>query len=348
MKRIDPRYQSLYDYDVQQDDDQITAFFKIPKDFDIDIISINCDITESEKSSLSVTIPNEPPIICGSLFAEVIPESVKTLVESKNANGKHDTYFNITLQKKSKFIWPALIVGRHPKTNDIDPKSVYLMYIIKAESPKKEDKRLALDEISYAVDLGLPVAIRVYSGILFEKDEREKGIEMLKFAADEYNDPDAMCQLGRIFFYWKKETKKEGLEYLKKASKLGKSEVNGFIGQILSPFSKFEYDEKDPEEAVHYLQLAVASKKESESSSGTEIVIEEEEEDTGNEDGKEKINDIDDKDEINEYEQELNKILASGIIKSKKSKTATIFAVSTAAILLTVGVALVLHFRRRR
>lgn len=354
MKRINPRYQSLYNYDVDQNEDQITIILKLPNDFEPNSISINCESSESQKYGITIGIPNEPPFVCGALFADVIPETIKTEIENKKSNGKNCKYFNVTLQKKSKFTWPALIVGRHPITDQIDAMSTYFMYILNAESVKEEDQKLAQDEISYAVNLGLPVASRVYAGILFEKDERAKGIAVLKSVADEYNDPDAMCQLGRILCYWKKETRKEGLNYLKKASKLGKSEVNGLIGQILSPFSEFEYDHKNPKEAVRYLRLAIdgdnqiledeeaADEKENETSE-----IEEEEEDKGENPETRLDKEIEIEDERSVYQKELEKILTSGIIESNEKRTKIGVAVTVSSVFLMVGVALFLHFRKK-
>lgn len=355
MKRINPNYQSLYNYDVDQDEDQITVILRVPKEFKTNSITVMCENSESLKCGLTISIPNEPPFVCGSLFADVVTETVKTNVETKKSNGKNVQFFNVTLQKKSKFTWPALIVGKHPITDQIDAMSTYLMYILNAGSDKEEDQKLAQDEISYAVNLGLPVAGRVYAGILLEKGERSKGIEVLRSVADEYNDPDAMCQIGRILCYWKKETRKEGLSYLKKASKLGKSEVNGLIGQILSPFSEFEYDYKDPKEAVHFLRLAIEEEnhdleveEEVDEKEREAPKIEEEEEDKSDYNTETRVTkEFEIENQRNVYQKELEKILASGIIESNDKKIKIGVAVSVSSVFLMVGVALFLHFRKK-
>lgn len=158
MKRINPQLEPLYNYNISQNENQITIILNVPNDFDANIISIDCESTEPQKFGLKVSIPNNPPFICGAIFAEVIPESVKTQIETKKTKKNVYNYFNITLDKKSKFIWPSLIVGKHPITDEIDPMSIYLISIIKLQSNKEEERVVAENEISYAVDLGLPIA----------------------------------------------------------------------------------------------------------------------------------------------------------------------------------------------
>ena len=358
MKRINPHYQSLYNYDVDQDDDEITIILQIPNECENIPISVNTEISPSQKYGITVEIPNEPPFVCGTLFADIIPESVKTHIETKKINRKLKKCFEITFQKKTSFVWPALIVARHPISEKIDPMSTYLMYILKAQSIKEEDQKLAQDEILYAVNLGLPVASRVYAQILFDKDEREKGISVLKSAANEYNDPDALDQVGRILCYWKKETRREGLDYLRRASRLGKSDVNGLIGQILSPFSEFEYDHKDPKEAVHFLRLAIEDENdeleveeeiEEKERKGEFPKIEEEEEDKDTPEDEEprieKEFEIDNERSV--YQKELDKILASGIIEESEKRTKAGVVATVATVCVMVGVALFLHFRKK-
>lgn len=370
MKRINPQLEPLYNYNISQNENQITIILNVPNDFDANIISIDCESTEPQKFGLKVSIPNNPPFICGAIFAEVIPESVKTQIETKKTKKNVYNYFNITLDKKSKFIWPSLIVGKHPITDEIDPMSIYLISIIKLQSNKEEERVVAENEISYAVDLGLPIATRVYAEYLINNNEKEKCIELLKSSADEYNDADSMCELGRILCNWKKETIAEGLEYLKRASKLGKTEINGLIGQILSPFSNFEYDNKDPKEAVHYLQLAINPEIDDDECESEHVDIDieiEEEEEEDKENKIENENEIDIKNENENlihvesekdfesekqrfvYEKELEKILESGIIiDSENNKNKKVVFIAVGSVLLIVGIALLLRFKKKR
>lgn len=350
MKKINPHYQSLYNYNIDQNEDQITITIKVPEGFDTNTISIKCENTDYQKYALTVNIPNELPFICGSLYSEIFPESVKTSIDTKKSKDKNEIYYNIAFQKRIKLTWPTLITDKHPIRDEIDPMSSYLLFTNQSKSATEEDKINEQENIIYAVECGLPIATRTYSKLLYENNEKEKAIDLLKSTVSEYNDLDAMCQLGRFLFFWKEETKKEGLNFLKRASKLGKKEVNGLIGQILSPFSDYKYENKDPKAAVHYLKLALETSNEDdyEDCANVEIDIEIIEEEEDKSDDKETVDDTDDDDkQRNVYMKELQKIIDSGVIEviEKKTKQRIIFACSS--ILLVVGVALVIHFRRK-
>lgn len=320
MERIHPKYQTLYDYDFDQTQDQIMILLPVPIGFDTKTISIKfANSPDNQQLGLRISIPNsEIPLVCGTLFAEVITESMETSLDTTHPKGKYDSFYVIKINKMSNNEWPTLILRRHPITNEIDPKSSYLMYVITGLSDKPEDKRFAEEELAYAVTLGFPLAVRVYADLLFEKGERDQAIQLLRTMADEYVDLDAMCKIGRVLA-WQTETRKEGLKYLKKASNLGQHDVDGLIGRILSPTSGIEYDAKNAKEAIRYLESAIRAN-------------------PGDEAETEKDN------------AELGKILAfefKGEKTGDESYTSTIISLAAVGISLAAVAALFYHFKRR-
>lgn len=354
MKSINPHYQTLYHYDIDQNEDQIIIIFKVQKDFDSNVISIKYENPAFQKYSLIVSVTNELPFICGTLFAEVLPEP-KTSTDTLKLKGKNERYYIITFQKKSKSIWPVLIIGNHPTTNEIDPMSSYYLYTIHAKSTDDEEKRLSQQELIYSAERGLPIATQTYADYLYSNNEKEKSINLLKSSVNKYNDLDSMCQLGRSLYFYKKETQKEGLNFLKRASQLGKKEVNGLIGQILSPFSDFDYDQKNPKEAVYYLQLALDSlnieNDEDSAKIEIDVEVEEEEEVKGNEEIVSENDSIELESEIEKqkkvYLKELEKILDSGVIESIDGKNKKI-AIATGSAFVVLAVLLAIYFKRKR
>ena len=196
------------------------------------------------KTSLKVVYGSDVLVICGKLNSQV----------TGITNEKYeDNIFSFRLLKKDAKSWNILIISRHEETQEIDYQSSYLIYRFMNDYGFNYEE--SIDWLKYS-SLGYLPGIRELSTYYFSKDEREKGIELLKFGVEKFRDPKCMYNLGLIYLN-DSELRLRGFQLLKLASELKYGPSYRIIGQLYSPLSDKEFSNKNGFQALKYLDLAV-------------------------------------------------------------------------------------------
>ncbi|KAH0788990.1 nudC domain-containing protein 1 isoform X1 [Histomonas meleagridis] len=243
---IPPQLYSLYDYEMKQDDENIVIEIKIPANVNSSEIKISID-----DGIISVHYQEHPPLIEGKLSNEI--ESIESVTNQ-------DQILKVNLKKKNTDFWHTLVQCRNPLNNNIDAKSSFTLYVLyDSFGTTFIDKDTALVYLNYSSALGYVPALRTLSGIMFEEGHPDDGISLLKVAGEKYRDPLSLYDIGLIYVHDSK-TRAQGYGYLTRSSELGYRPAHTVLGQLYSPLSKFEFQNKSPFEALRHFDMAISGK----------------------------------------------------------------------------------------
>ena len=249
---IEPTYLTLFDYGYSQTEEAVEVVFSHEKSFNPHSIKFDFDPTSSE-NSICVTIPDQPPIFCGDLYGPL------SGIEEIYAN---DETTKLILKKKTPNDWPVIIQSIHSIKKIIDPKSAFLIFAClsqippEVQSPGKQNMMLFL---KLSAHMCFPPALRILGQLYIGENEQfNEGFSLIRLASEKYNDLEATSQLGQIFSLSSDENaRKNGMILLQQAAKSGDQSAMIHIGQLLSPFSSFEWFEKDGLKALKIFQAAL-------------------------------------------------------------------------------------------
>ena len=229
--------QALYDYEVEQTEDNIVLILTAPESFNLNCLTIKYD---ADRNSLAVTAPDIPPICSGKLFEKILPDFEKNI---------QDKTMRVTFTKSIKKDWPALITISE---DGMDPKSAFLVYIVFEDNGDGDlDKSIAEEMLTYSAKSGYTPAMRhLADQKLVTEGERIEGLKLLERAASTYHDPLSIYKLGLIFAY-SDDDQEIGFVRLQQAANLGYTQAYLVLGKMLSPLSEWKkFPRKDAKEAI--------------------------------------------------------------------------------------------------
>jgi hypothetical protein len=238
MTKIAPEFAVLYDYIIEQDDSTVSVRIRYPAGFDDSQIQVSQ--TDSQ-TGLTVSLPPpHPPVIRCSLFGAV------TSISTSSSAGE----LLIRLTKSSSDSWPHLASGFFPETEDIDPKSAFLL------SRAKADPGEAQAFVEIAATSGYVPAIRY----LIESSEDQTRLprsirQLLELAAEAYKDPASMLTLGRLI---EADSPAAAYTLYEEAFAKGLPEAGLAMAILKSPLAASAGVAKDAKEAVRLLEAVVA------------------------------------------------------------------------------------------
>lgn len=230
--------QALYDYEIEQTEENIVLVLTAPDSFNLNCLTIRYD---ADRNSLAVTAPDIPPICSGKLFGRILPDF------EKNIQGNT---MRVTFTKSSKQDWPVLIAL---SADGIDPKSAFLVYVVFKDYGDDDDldKSVAQEMLAYSAMAGYTPAMRhLADQNLVTEGKRVEGLGLLELAASTYHDPLSIYKLGLIFAY-SDDNQEIGFARLRQAAHLGYTQAYLVLGKMLSPLSEWQkFPHKDAKEAI--------------------------------------------------------------------------------------------------
>lgn len=247
---ISRQLQRTFDWAVSDAEDQTTVTFTFPVTF-----NINCTKAELlyNNEVISVTIPDAPLLLYGLLFEPA--QSINTTIDESTQT------MTLTIQKSTPKSWPLLVKAFCPQTKAIDPKSAYILWRVLAQSEVSEDIKLhAAQLLEQSAQTGFLPSLKTLGNILIAASEetRAEGIRLLQVAAEQYQDAEALCQLGTILAVMP-ENHEMGMQMLERAREQGCAEAYLNLAQIASPVCDV-CGKKDGARALELLQKYAETK----------------------------------------------------------------------------------------
>ena len=229
--KIEPQYQSLYNWDFEDLDSYILIKIKIIEGFLLN--SLNLILNEDKSSIIFKYDEIHPPIIAGLLF-----NSIKDYkLEFTNEN------IELKLFKKKKDIekWPFLIKDTDINLKMIDPFSSYILFMTASENQDPQIIEVGLQFLDISISFGyVPSLITGYSLLINNPSTIENALNLIIEAADIYNNHLACYQLGLYYLIHGNNLKnEEAFKYFEKSSENSKFFLSkSLMSSLLNPLSK--------------------------------------------------------------------------------------------------------------
>lgn len=241
MNPIQPPEMPIYEWKFEDSNDEAKVTFTIPEGLNVNIQYK----TYSDNQSILVEAQFHIPYLCGTLAGKY--ESVKDEIK--------DNLYIIHIQKAVKTEWRRLIIHENKFLFVIDPKSALLLYKDYLMNPSSDYKQASQYLETSASVYFLP-AVREYALILIKnKPTMNHALQLLQVGAEKYKDPGCNFHLG-IILTSVSNMKHKAFEYLTFAAENGIADAMACLGEFYSPVSNIEYDQKDPEKALYWLNKA--------------------------------------------------------------------------------------------
>ena len=243
MKPISKEFAFLYDYEIEDHNEDIDITFKFPKTFEPKSLKIDHN---KEANTLKITIEDELPVVCGKLFA---PLSSYTTAKSQNS-------FTISFEKENEMKWPIFIQA--PLDDEsIDPQSALLLFAKLKDTTDPKDHDLAQKLVSFAIDSEyLPALLIGIQANSPPNGDQQSYLQMLYLAATKYEHPPSLFALGCIFLQ-NPQSAQDGFMMLQRAAELGFGLAVSVMGKALSPLSEIPFPAKDAKNALELLESVI-------------------------------------------------------------------------------------------
>ena len=227
----------LYDYNIEDHEEEIDIKFEIPKIFNPSVLNISLD---TAKNTILIKIPDQVPIVAG-VFLHPVESFLKT---------KDDKSLTISFEKKTPEKWPYMISKPMPGSGEIDPKSALILFNVLGTKEDKETHEFAQKMLTYSLDSHfLPAILFGVQANLQPGGDKEAAITLLNIAALKYEFPPALFQLGMLLLGDEKSAV-NGFNMLQKAAEKGIGLAVVVMASALSPLSDIKFPVKDPEQAL--------------------------------------------------------------------------------------------------
>lgn len=233
---IQPDLQILYNWETKDAEDEIEIIITVPPTFNTK--SLRAELN-SDRTAVAITIPDQPPVLMGKLVAQV------SLMSQTN-DGSHIIF---TFTKEEPKAWPFLISDLHPTTEAIDPQSAFIIAGLLLQTNPEENIEKAQFLLFESCNAGFIPALRLAAQMLQSNVQTlPTAIKILEMGVG-YRDPVACMQLGLLYLR-DKETRRQAERLFLLAAELGLIMGLSYVGQLYSPLTDIEFDEKDAEKAV--------------------------------------------------------------------------------------------------
>ncbi|OHS99962.1 hypothetical protein TRFO_33476 [Tritrichomonas foetus] len=234
---IDAEYKFLYEWNINQDEEEIEILINYPETFSPKSIQVELN---KELSGIRISLPDQIPIVCGQLMDSVTSYST---TQTK-------TCLTVSLQKAEPGVWPYLNRDIHPISKSIDPKSAFELSQEMMRYQEQESKNTGLRLMLESANCGFLPAMRLFVSLFITNEHFEKeAFEMLVRGADYYNDPDMILKYG-IILTGNEELRPNSLQYFERAANMGVVVARSYVGQIISPLTDISFLVKDAEAAA--------------------------------------------------------------------------------------------------
>ncbi|EAX99427.1 hypothetical protein TVAG_408370 [Trichomonas vaginalis G3] len=242
---IDPNYQYLYTYDVEDHEEEIDIKFTIPNKFNPKGMKI--ELSEN-KDEICISIPEAIPCVCGKLFAQI--QGYTTSFSAKS--------YTISLEKVEHVKWDLLITDPRSNTNDIDPQSAFNLFAINHDKGTPEAKSYAQKMINIAMEAQfLPAILLGIQANVQEGGDQNALFSLLLIAATKYHHPYSCFLLGKLLIESGND-KKAGFQLLMEAAQNGFGLALTPLGQLLSPLSNVDFEVKNAKQALEWFEAVIS------------------------------------------------------------------------------------------
>ncbi|OHT01934.1 hypothetical protein TRFO_31125 [Tritrichomonas foetus] len=243
---IQPDSQFLYEWEFNQDEEDVDLVIKYPPTFNPK--SIKVEFTE-DKKGIKVHVPGLLPIVCGHLGGSITGHS--TSISS--------TSYTITMTKETPIQWLLLTDDIHPTENICDPMTSFFIATALINNREEQSQQAGLEALTRSALWGFMPAVRAFVRINLNSSNENlshMAVALLQKASDYYGVPDMQFWLGMIL-YTNDSTRVQSLSYFSKAAEGGVVEARSRIGQLLSPLSEVPFETKDASKASQILEAVL-------------------------------------------------------------------------------------------
>ncbi|KAH0793369.1 hypothetical protein GPJ56_002779 [Histomonas meleagridis] len=240
---IIPAYSSLYEWEFEQDDERAYIKFKCPNNFDPNLLQFEFS---EDNTAVAVTIEGVLiPVLKGIIY--------KPITEYEISRSSQKVILYLIKVENEEWLFP--VCGPYPDSNDIDPKSAFLLSQSNIE-PKESHQFLNISA-SYHF---LP-ALRYLISQLEENPNQNDLIKntiisLYRIAIDDYDDPLSSFNYAKYLINQGFENKFI-FDILQFASESSIPNVVTLQAQLLSKFSGIPFECKRDQLAVQFLQKAI-------------------------------------------------------------------------------------------
>jgi hypothetical protein len=224
---INPCLFSLYEWSFSQDPTSLHILIRIHGS-PIDPTQLQTSLSDSH-TAISVTLPEEVPLLEGTLYSQVRSFNVEF----------DDEHISLIFAKTGT--WPTVISDLHPTTGNADPKSCFELFF----AQKSEFLLEKVLKTCYT-----PALIYAFEAA------PERSLGLIRIATDVYNDPIAMLSLGK-YLATNAETRDAAFQMFGRAVDGGLILGLSCIGQLISPLSDIPWHHKDPVKAVELFEAVL-------------------------------------------------------------------------------------------
>ena len=240
---INPEIACMYQWHFHEGSDEARISIPLPST-DFDTTQVQVSLSE-DGNAILIEIPNEVPIVEGTLFG-----SVKSFSQEATKSE-----LVVKLVKSEPGTWDLAIVGPDPSTNSLDPKSAFDLFGAVGNSSSTPS---SMHWIEYAMSVGYPPALLLgfRASLRGDEEAQKRGMGFLTVAADTYEDPVALLTLGN-HLAMQEETRDEAFDMYGRAAKAGAPLGLSLMGQLLSPLSDIPFHHKDAWKARSLFETAL-------------------------------------------------------------------------------------------
>jgi hypothetical protein len=229
----------LYQWQLVPGDNEIKIKLSLPDSFDPN--SITAALSD-DRTALSITIPGEPPIVKGTLFAAA--KSLSTAVS--------DNSLVYTLVKETPKEWGVLIKEFYPGTHEMDPCSLFMLWYQLQDDPETKGSEASLFFLSESVRYRFIPAMRVLYLLLSQRPETAVQAQALLITASRtYQDAESTMLLAALLSG--QGMAREACQMFAMAADQGAIAGKSYVARYLSPVSGLDYPEKNLELAIRLL-----------------------------------------------------------------------------------------------
>ena len=245
--KIEPELAKMYEYNVNDQEKNITIQITIPESFDRQNIQVEL---HKNHAALRVEAPGILPIIKGQLLDTV--QNMKYFYR--------DNQLIININKQEKGLWESFIVDTYPDTNEIDPQSAFGIGItyshIQAEIMQSMEFLMRSASMGYVP--AMCFLAHFYTKVGNKIGTQQAAIQLYHEAVEKYNSPVAMLAYANYLLTDDNVPmgKSYALTLLDKAIALDYKPAHYFLGLALSPASPIKGIKKDAQKAIEQFELA--------------------------------------------------------------------------------------------
>ena len=245
--KIEPELAKMYEYNLNDQERNITIQVTIPEGFDKSNIRVEL---HKSHAAIRVEAPGILPIIKGELL-----DTVQSMRHTFREN-----QLIITINKQEKGLWESFIVGPYPDTEEIDPQSAFAIGI--TYSHVQSEVMQSMQYLMMSSAMGYVPAMCFLAHFYIKVGEKigtkQAALQLFHEAVETYNSPVAMLAYANYLLTDDDVPmgKAYALTLLDKAIALDYKPAHYFLGYALSPLSPIKGIKKNVVKAIEEFEQA--------------------------------------------------------------------------------------------